>query len=135
VPQRASFKLCSGLRDRIVYAQHDLLTDPPFSRLDLILCRNTLIYFTPEVRRNLLDAFHYALRGGGHLALGIQETVVELDRGFEQTGELALYRRVPLPSEPNRLARWLRSGCNAFAQPPGLGPAILCGFRQIGLRC
>jgi two-component system CheB/CheR fusion protein len=63
------------LRDMITFAPQNLLQDPPFSRLDLITCRNLLIYLEPELQRRVLRLFHFALREGGHLFLGSAETV------------------------------------------------------------
>ncbi|MFC5478636.1 CheR family methyltransferase [Massilia suwonensis] len=62
------------LRDRILFARHDLLHDPAFSRLDLITCRNVLIYLNREVHRQLLELFHCALNPGGYLFLGSAES-------------------------------------------------------------
>ena len=63
------------LREAITFAPQNLLQDPPFSRLDLISCRNLLIYLEPEVQRKVLALFHFALRDGGHLFLGPAESV------------------------------------------------------------
>jgi two-component system CheB/CheR fusion protein len=65
------------VRDRIVFAQHNLIADPPFSRLDLISCRNLFIYFSPELQTRLLEMFHYALRPTGLLFLGRSENIGE----------------------------------------------------------
>jgi len=62
------------LRDRILFASHNLLRDPPFSRLDLISCRNLLIYLNRDVQAKLLQTFHFALKPGGYLFLGSSES-------------------------------------------------------------
>jgi len=62
------------LRDAIVFARHDLLRDPPFTRIDLVLCRNLLIYFTPDAQKRANGVFQFALRPGGVLVLGTSET-------------------------------------------------------------
>ena len=63
------------IRDLCVFARQDLTKDPPFSRLDLILCRNVLIYMDTVLQRRLLSVFHYALNPHGYLVLGQAETV------------------------------------------------------------
>ncbi|MEJ2689387.1 MAG: CheR family methyltransferase [Deltaproteobacteria bacterium] len=62
------------LRERIVFARQDLLSDPPFSRLDLIICRNLLIYLEPEAQERCISLFHYALNDEGYLFLGNAES-------------------------------------------------------------
>jgi two-component system CheB/CheR fusion protein len=63
------------IRECVVVAKQDLLTDPPFSRLDLIVCRNFMIYLEPEAQEKCISLFHYALKDGGYLFLGNAETV------------------------------------------------------------
>jgi two-component system CheB/CheR fusion protein len=63
------------IRDMVLFAQHDVVLDPPFTRLDLIVCRNLLIYFAPELQQKLIPLFHYSLRSGGLLLLGNSETI------------------------------------------------------------
>ena len=70
------FQVSKTIRDLCVFARHDLLRDPPFSRLDLISCRNVLIYLEPGVQRRVMANFHYALKPTGLLVLGNAETVV-----------------------------------------------------------
>jgi two-component system, chemotaxis family, CheB/CheR fusion protein len=62
------------VRNRVVFARHNLLRDAPFTRLDLITCRNVLIYFKPSAQKKLIALFHFALRTGGTLFLGPSET-------------------------------------------------------------
>jgi two-component system, chemotaxis family, CheB/CheR fusion protein len=62
------------LRQHVIFAKQDLLTDPPFSRLDLVICRNLLIYLEPEAQEKCITLFHYALRAGGYLFLGNAES-------------------------------------------------------------
>jgi two-component system CheB/CheR fusion protein len=69
------FKVRKSLRDRILFARHNLLHEPAFSRLDLICCRNFLIYLNREMHRHLLQQFHFALNPGGFLMLGSAESV------------------------------------------------------------
>jgi len=63
------------LRDMVVFAKHDLIADPPFTRLDVLCCRNVLIYLQPALQQRLFPQFHYALGPGGLLVLGASEAV------------------------------------------------------------
>jgi two-component system CheB/CheR fusion protein len=68
------YRIRKSLRDRILFASHNLLRDPPFSRLDLISCRNLLIYLNRDVQLRVLQTFHFALKPGGYLFLGSSES-------------------------------------------------------------
>ncbi|SIS82190.1 CheR family methyltransferase [Phaeovulum vinaykumarii] len=70
------------LRQAIVFARHNLLTDPPFMRMDMVSCRNTLIYLRPEAQERALRRMHYALRPEGYLFLGASETLVQVQDDF-----------------------------------------------------
>jgi two-component system, chemotaxis family, CheB/CheR fusion protein len=70
-----SFQIIKPIRDTCVFARHDLSKDPPFSRMDLISCRNVLIYMGPALQKRVIEAFHYALNPGGHLLLGKSESL------------------------------------------------------------
>jgi two-component system CheB/CheR fusion protein len=69
------YRVSKMIRDLCVFARQDLTRDPPFSRLDLILCRNVLIYMDALLQKKLLSVFHYALNPNGYLMLGQAETV------------------------------------------------------------
>lgn len=89
------YEVSKCIRDRVLFAQHDVVLDPPFTRLDLIVCRNLLIYFVPELQRKLLPLFHYSLRPGGLLLLGSAETVGRLTHLFAALQpRLRLYERL-----------------------------------------
>ena len=62
------------IRQLVVFAKQDILTDPPFSRLDLVICRNLLIYLEPDAQEKCIALFHYALKEGGYLFLGGAES-------------------------------------------------------------
>ena len=72
------------VRDMCVFAPHNLLTDPPFSRMDLISCRNLLIYLDDELQRRVFTTFHYSLKPDGYLLLGKSETVASSPSHFIQ---------------------------------------------------
>ncbi|MEO7336244.1 MAG: CheR family methyltransferase, partial [Caldimonas sp.] len=75
VKQHQGYRLRRELREVVMFAVHDLLKDAPFSRLDLVSCRNLLIYLTREAQNRALDVFHFALRPHAKLFLGTSETV------------------------------------------------------------
>jgi two-component system, chemotaxis family, CheB/CheR fusion protein len=82
------------IRDWMVFSEQDVTQDPPFSRLDLISCRNLMIYMGPELQQELLPLFHYALKSGGALFLGTSETVGEFGSLFRAIDRKAkLYQR------------------------------------------
>jgi two-component system CheB/CheR fusion protein len=70
-----SYKIAKIVRDCCVFARQDLTRDPPFSKLDLIVCRNVMIYLGPQLQKKLLNVFHYALKPTGYLMLGSAETI------------------------------------------------------------
>lgn len=71
------------LRLSVIFASNDLTKDPPFTKIDLISCRNVLIYFEPRVQKRILSLFHFGLKTGGTLVLGPSETLAELENEFE----------------------------------------------------
>jgi two-component system CheB/CheR fusion protein len=77
-----SYRVTKAVRERVLFAAHNLLRDPPFSRLDLICCRNLLIYLDREAQKNILEMFRFALRPNGHLFLGSSESVEAADNAF-----------------------------------------------------
>ncbi|MBZ2168119.1 chemotaxis protein CheB [Marinobacter sp. F4216] len=90
------YRISQAIRDKILFAQHDVILDPPFTKLDLLACRNLLIYFDPMLQRRLLPLFHYSLRNNGLLVLGSSETVGRLNHLFKPLKQgLRLYERLP----------------------------------------
>jgi two-component system, chemotaxis family, CheB/CheR fusion protein len=71
------------LRRALIFGRHDLVQDPPISRIDLVTCRNTLMYFTSEVQGQILASFHFALNPGGYLFLGKSEALVTRTQRFQ----------------------------------------------------
>lgn len=78
-----SYRIQKSIRDMIVFAAQNVISDPPFTRLDLIICRNVLIYLDSSAQQQILPNFHYALRSGGLLFLGTAESVGEAAELFE----------------------------------------------------
>ena len=76
------YRISKNIRDICIFAQHNLLNDPPFSQMDLICCRNLLIYLEPVLQNRVISLFHYAIRAGGYLTLGTSEGVGHLTNLF-----------------------------------------------------
>lgn len=118
----SSYRIHKDIRDMVVFAKQDVLKDPPFSRLDLITCRNLLIYLDVEAQKMILPMFHYALNRNGHLLLGNSETAGEFSELFaavdkrwklyrqEGVGLIRTQRGIYLPPlAPAAPARWNHS--------------------------
>jgi two-component system CheB/CheR fusion protein len=75
VEAEGGYRISKTLRDLCVFAKHDITRDPPFSRIDLISCRNVLIYFDPVLQKRVIPLFHYALNPGGMLMMGSAEGI------------------------------------------------------------
>jgi two-component system CheB/CheR fusion protein len=89
-----SYLIKSELRQCIVFARQNLLSDPPFTKMDLVLCRNTLIYFKPAAQERVLHALLYALNGGGTLFLGSSESVAMMTDALQViSAKHKLFRR------------------------------------------
>ncbi len=95
------YRVKKEVRERVIFAPHNLLRDPPFSRLDLVSCRNVMIYLQRDVQHEIVELFHYALRPDGVLVLGTSETVDngELFRG-ERKGHAIFRKRNVRVREP-----------------------------------
>ncbi|HEV3298717.1 MAG TPA: chemotaxis protein CheB [Planctomycetaceae bacterium] len=90
-----TYRVSKDVRDLIVFAEQNVISDPPFSKLDLISCRNMLIYLDSDVQKRILSLFHFALNEGGYLFLGNSETVNQQSSLFEPVSrKLRLYRRL-----------------------------------------
>ncbi len=76
------YRVNKSLRDLLVFSEQDVVRDPPFSKLDLLSCRNLLIYMTADLQRRVIPLFHYALKPGGVLFLGTSEGVGEFEASF-----------------------------------------------------
>jgi two-component system, chemotaxis family, CheB/CheR fusion protein len=89
-----AYRINEWLRKMLVFSEQDIIKDPPFSKIDLISCRNLLIYMSGELQKKLIPLFHYALNPGGMLFLGTSETVGSFGDLFESVDRKArLYRR------------------------------------------
>ena len=92
------------IRETVVFAPQDLTADPPFTRMDMVSCRNLLIYFSPELQRKVLPIFHYALNPDGILFLGTAEGIGSLTELFSTVnGKSKVFRRKETPASRKRL--------------------------------
>ena len=102
----SGYQVAPALRESIVFAPHNLIRDSPFTKLDLITCRNLLIYFQPHAQKTVLTLFHFALKTGGFLFLGSSESPGGLLDEFDTIDEHAKI----LPQAPRyRTARGLEA--------------------------
>ena len=103
VRDQARYRVRRELREMVLFAHHDIIKDPPFSHLDLVVCRNVLIYLNRPMQQRLIETFHFALRPGGYLFLGGSETAdaaSELFAPFDKAARIYESRTVAvrLPS-------------------------------------
>ncbi len=90
----SAYRIHKGIRDMLVFSEQDLIKDPPFSKLDLICCRNLMIYLGSSLQKKLIPLFHYALKPGGMLFLGTSEGIGEFDDLFNTLDRKAkIYQR------------------------------------------
>ena len=96
VKSDGGYEVAKRLRAVMVFGEHDLGARAPFPRIDLLLCRNVLIYFTVPMQQVALETFAFSLRPGGRLVLGPSETVATLPEPYEtENARLRVYRRLP----------------------------------------
>ncbi len=99
-----SFRIRAEIREMLIFAVQNVIMDPPFTRLDLLTCRNLLIYLGIELQRKLLPIFHYSLKPGGLLLLGSAESIGAYGELFETVDNKSrLYRRGSTPLRPTEL--------------------------------
>ena len=125
------YRVHPDLRASVVFTVQDLLTDPPFSRLNVVSCRNLMIYLGPEAQVQAINLFHFALKEGGALLLGTAEAVNEADGRFRLVQEAALGRAQLCCRRAGHATRSFRhkrrfghchgsaTGCAGRAVPPG----------------
>jgi two-component system CheB/CheR fusion protein len=101
ITENETYKIRKEIRDAAVFATHDVAKDPPFARLDLICCRNLLIYLETPLQRRLLALFHHLLQPDGILLLGTAETLGELEGYFTVINKKGrIFRRLASPGLP-----------------------------------
>ncbi len=88
------YHLHASIREMVVFAPQNVIRDPPFTRLDILTCRNILIYMEPELQQKLIGLFNYSLNSGGIMVLGTAETLGNSKEGFEELDpRLKIYKR------------------------------------------
>ena len=133
--EAGGYQIGKAIRDLMVFSVQDLVRDPPFSKLDLISCRNVLIYMGAELQRKLLPMFHYALKPGGLLFLGTSETASEYGEFFAVVDRTAkVYRRKSdppsLPRAPVPSFGWPATAALGPLRPGGTKPPGPTSLRE-----
>ena len=101
VPDAAGYRICNEVREMVIFAEHNVIFDPPFTKIDFLSCRNLLIYLEPDLQGKLLQLFHYSLNPGGFLLLGTSESVGTASALFSALpGKAHVYRRLDVPAQP-----------------------------------
>ncbi len=118
------FRISREIRETIVFAPHNVIMDPPFTKLDIIVCRNLLIYMEQELQKKLLPLFHYSLNAGGILFLGTAESIGSFTYLFDSFDAKA------------RIFRKLRYGHRAepVEFPASFAPMLYKSAQMIGYR-
>ncbi|MEG4034452.1 CheR family methyltransferase, partial [Microcoleus sp. S36b_A4] len=112
VPVEGGYQIAKPVRELCVFARQNLIADPPFSRMDLITCRNVLIYLTPLLQKKLLPMFHYGLGPAGFLLLGTSETVGEFSSIL-----FAVFDKKNKIYTKKQVTHWLSMDLNASNYP------------------
>ena len=122
----SSYQVSKTIRRMCVFAKQDVTADPPFSKLDLVMCRNLLIYLGPALQKKLLPIFHYSLKPAGFLILGDFETVGEFDnifkvanKRFKIYSKKPVVTRTPLDFSTKYIAEHRQAGKRAVNQLAG----------------
>ncbi|MDQ3634598.1 MAG: hypothetical protein M3405_08840 [Acidobacteriota bacterium] len=99
--EKGGYRIRRELRGLVLFANHNLLKDPPFSRLDMITCRNLLIYFNPQAQERVLETFHFALKNSGYLFLGTSESIDGTDNLYSEVNrEYRLFKSRQIAPRP-----------------------------------
>jgi two-component system CheB/CheR fusion protein len=99
------YRVCKEIREMVIFAPQNLIMEPPFTKLDILSCRNLLIYLTPEVQKKLIPLFHYSLTPGGILFQGSAETIGDhTDLFAPLSGKSRLFRRTESVLRPEQIA-------------------------------
>jgi two-component system CheB/CheR fusion protein len=125
VKEHTGYRVRRELREMVLFATHDLLKDAPFSRMDLISCRNLLIYLNSNAQDRVFDTFHFALKPEGKLFLGSSEAVDDnspLFRVLDKKHRIyarqpAVRNGLPVPTGPSTLLRAMEAHASAEAAP------------------
>jgi two-component system CheB/CheR fusion protein len=124
VQEDNQFRVCKAVREMVVFAVHNVIKDPPFTKLDLVSCRNVMIYLEPELQDRLVPALHYALNPGGVLFLSPSESVGSHTELFEPIQrKWKFFRARPgVASSRTRLERHIAAWPTPAARQTPAGP-------------
>ena len=124
VEEEGGYRVIKALREQVVFARHNLISDPPFSRMDLISCRNVMIYLEPSLQQKVLPAFHYALKPEGYLFLGASESIGTFTNLFAPVDKKQkIFSRKAAATLAFQLPLWGERGTHPLPQPqPGPKP-------------
>ena len=103
VKEDGGYRVRKELREQVIFTPHNLLSDPPFSRIDLLVCRNLLIYLKRDIQNDLFDLFHYSLRPNSFLVLGTSETLDQTDLFNSHNKELSIFKKRNITGPEPRL--------------------------------
>jgi two-component system CheB/CheR fusion protein len=126
------YQINKEVRGLCVFARHDLANDPPFSKLDLISCRNVLIYAGPSLQHRILSAFQYALKPGGFLFLGKSEAISAYSAMFApEDRDHKIFARKPSITQPPHFDWRLGDPKEPGSAPPRIAlPALVADFQK-----
>ena len=139
-PDGSAYRINKVIRDMLIFSEQDVIKDPPFSRLDLLICRNLLIYLNTTLQEKLIALFHYALKPRGTLMLGTSEGIGKAELLFEVLNRKAklFWRKVDLPSMSimsfnDVKSKILGSSANQDAQASPMKPILSASlsFREL----
>jgi len=96
------YQISPNIRKNIIFSKHDILQNPPFNKMDLVSCRNMLIYMENNIQAQVLSSLHYSLNSNGYLFLGNSENLGSLDKNFEEiSGKWKIYKNINPERSPN----------------------------------
>jgi two-component system, chemotaxis family, CheB/CheR fusion protein len=116
------YRIQKGIRDLIIFSEQNVTKDPPFSKLDLISCRNLMIYLGPDLQRRLIPVFHYALNPGGFLLPGTSEGIGEFDALFDVRD-----RKMKVYLRKGKFVETQRTNAESFVPPVSAVDAVSRG--------
>ena len=138
VEEDGGYRVVKSLRESVVFARQNIISDPPFSRMDLISCRNLMIYLEPSLQKKVIPTFHYALKPEGYLFLGASESVgafTDLFQPVDKRQKIFSKRAAPaqafhLPVSQERVGRSLPDVPPAALPPGKKTGGVLEAFRS-----
>jgi len=120
--EKGGYRIRKDVRNMIIFARQNVISDPPFTKLDILCCRNLLIYFTAKLQEQLIPLFHYALKTGGLLMLGSADTPGHFNELFTlMPGAGRIYRR--LDASIHRVANYFPTRVSSVATPTVTEPS------------